>query len=564
MNRILSVLIIIIIFVSCKIPVEKTVKKQNIYNEYTFFAKGHDKRIDIRWEPGPEQDDPSFDGYKIYYATESDPEDFQHRNTFDTNGVRKINIYSDWIDSNGVKHYYKVRVKTTDNEYDLYPLIASATTKAESDEEFLTGVQEATFRYFYDGGHPVSGLTRERYPWDNACTIGGTGMGLMAMPIGVERGFASRQDVAEHVLKMLRFLDDNADRFHGAWPHWLDGETGEAIFFMSSIRSDLVETAFLMEGILTVRQYFDGSNAVETEIRQIADSLWSEEGNCVEWEWFLNGSPNTLTWHWSPTEGFANSRPVVGFDETMMTYLLAIACPNEDHDIPVTAFKDGYCRGGGSPYTINTEYYGYIQYLANGGNTSAKGMPLFFTHYSFLGFDPRGKNDGNLQHGITYFNAFKYISLIDRAYCITDGGFAFPLWGLTASINPWGYGVQTPDSNNGTITPTAFIGAIPYVGEDSIETMRYVYDTYTWQIWGEFGFKDSFNPGQNWFPGDEYIGLGYNSEYYLAIDQGPIVIMIENYRTGLLWKLFMSHPDIQRLLDILRGAGWTITEQVYE
>ena len=539
-------------------------------NNDSLAAKGHDKRIDLRWDHCPEVNSPEFVGYKIYRSDSPDGQ-FTHWNTSEV--TRKINVAYDWVGYNDRTYYYKIIVKTTNAEYELHEgTIAWATTHNESDDEFLTGIQEPVFRYFYDGAHPVSGLTRERYPWDNSCTIGGGGFGLMAIIVGVERGFVSRENAAARVLKILNFLDNNTDRYHGAWPHWMDGETGESILFMHSLRGDLVETAFMMQGILTVHQYFNGDDDTETQIRQIADSLWREEGNCVEWRHYLVypiEDPKTLNWHWSLTQGFDNSRHVVGFDETMITYLLAIACPNTNHNIDVSCYKYGWARGGAGPetpwpYLEDDVWYGFRQYVATAGQKDKKGMPLFYTHYSFLGFDPRGKNDGIIDTGITYYDVFQNVSLIDNAYCQNDGGYnsySEHLWGLTASCNPFYplyYGFHCPYDNNGTITPSAFIGAIPYTGTTSINTMRYVYDTYTEQIWGDFGFKDAFNLEHNWFV-DQDDPLGC----YLAINQGPIIIMIENYRTQLLWKYFTSHPDIQNLITTLKANGWTIEDISY-
>lgn len=450
--------------------------------------------------------------------------------------------------------------------------IVSKTETISDYDNFFDQVQEATFRYFYDGAHPNSGMAMERYPFDDDCAVGGTGMGLMALIVGAERGFESRSDIAAHVLKILKFLDDpSTDRFHGAWPHWLDGNTGETKVTQWSPSgdktddgADLVETAFLMQGILTVNQYFTIDNTDENEIQQISDNLWSEEGNCVEWEHFLHyDSGNKLAWHWSLNWGWDMGDVIDGYNEAMIAYLLAIACPNTNHDIPVSKYKDGWARGGGEPYLDNNaKWYGYNQYIAKHGDLGRKGMQLFWFHYSFLGFDPRGKNDGIIPAGVTYYDVSRNNCLIDNAYCSTNPyeGYSSKVWGLTSSYDPisW-YSEHYIENDNGTISPTAALSSIVYTPSQSIAAMKEFYLTYGDNLWGRFGFRDAYNLDQSWY-----------SDGYLAIDQGPIIVMIENYRTQLLWKLFMSHWDIgdptnpNNLLKKLEAGGWVITDVTYD
>jgi len=215
--------------------------------------------------------------------------------------------------------------------------------------------------------------------------------------------------------------------------------------------------------------------------------------------------------------------------EAMMVYLLAIASPT--HPVPAALYENGWA--GNASYVNGKTFYGYKQWVGYD-----KGGPLFFTHYSFLGFDPRDKAD----QFCNYFDNNRNISLINRAYCADNphnySGYSALAWGLTASDDPWGYQAHSPTDDNGTITPTAAISAMPYVPEESIAALKHFYHEYGERLWGPFGFYDAFNINENWF-----------ADTYLAIDQGTIVPMIENYRSGLLWNYFMLNPEIQPMLE---------------
>ncbi|OQW96522.1 MAG: hypothetical protein BWK77_04375 [Verrucomicrobia bacterium A1] len=496
-------------------------------------AAGHDRRIDLRWRL-----DPKMDGYNIYAAA-SPTGPFTKLNS----SLHSVSVYSDFFGVNGRTNYYYVTAVKGSLESEPSAHV-SAASYAMTDEQLLTSVQEATFRYFWDYGHPFSGLTREGYGLaqehtPDTCAAGGTGFGLMAICVGAERGFVTRAEAAERVLRMLIFLDVSADRYHGAWSHWINGTTGETIpFFAEDNGGDLVETALLMEGILTCRQYFDSTNSVETEIRNRAGALWGG----VDWYWYLRRSEagyesnESLYWHWSPDYGWAVNLPIHGFNEGMIIYLLAIASPT--HPVPASCYYNGWAVGGDDWYANGKFFYNYLDRVGYD-----YGGPLFFTHYSFMGFDPRNKNDRYAD----YFENNRNISLINRAYCADNpkgfAGYSSLGWGLTASFNPWGYGAQQPgDGDNGTLTPSAALSAMPYTPAESIATLRHFYETYGPDIWGPFGFVDAFHVGTNWFaPG------------YIAIDQGPIVSMIENYRSQLCWNKFMANPEIQTALNAI---GW--------
>jgi hypothetical protein len=404
----------------------------------------------------------------------------------------------------------------------------SAAIKTMTDDDFLTMVQRATFRYFYDYAHPVSGLARDRIGGGNTVTIGGSGFGVSALLVGIERGFISRSQGVERMLKILNFLSNKADRFHGAFPHFLNGETGQVIpFSQYDDGGDLVETSFMIQGLLTARQYFNLSDSNEVTIRNLITSIW--EG--VEWTWYKQVAFSTfLYWHWSPDYGWQINMQLKGWNETMICYLLGIASPT--YKLPASMYYKGWASDPN--YTNGNTYYGYKLWVG-----PDYGGPLFFAHYSFLGFDPRFKKD----NFTNYFNNNRDHTLINRAYCIANpkgfSGYGENIWGLTASDDPFGYAAHEPYYlDNGTITPTASLSSMPYTPTESISMLKYIYRNYTSSLWGDYGFKDSFNPSQNWF-----------ASSYLAIDQGPIIDMIENYRTQLLWNNFMANPEIKSMID---------------
>jgi hypothetical protein len=492
-------------------------------------AVGHDSRIDLKWSFNT---DPNLEGYNIYRADSNDGP-FTKLN----DSVHTVSVYSDFFGENDRRYYYYVRSVAILEGGESEPSnIASAASYAMDDEQLLTSVQEAVFRYFWDYGHPVSGLAREGYELGHStdtCTSGGTGMGMMAMCVGADREFVTRAQAASRVLQILTFMEENAVRYHGAWSHWINGATGETKPFGEyDDGGDIVETSYVIQGMLTVRQYFDDPNDPnESEIRERATRMWEQ----VEWDWYLqHPDSEVLYWHWSPNYEWQLNHAVTGYNECMITYLLAIASPT--HPIPASCYYNGWA--GSADYVNGNTYYDYLQSVG-----PEKGGPLFFTHYSHLGFDPRDKSD----NFCNYFENSMNISFINRSYCIENpheyAGYSYLVWGLTACFNPWGYSAHSPTHDNGTIAPTAALSAMPYVPRESIATLKKFYYTYGEDLWGPFGFYDAFNLSQDWFaPG------------CVAIDQGPIVIMIENYRTQLCWNLFMANPEIQPMLNAI---GWT-------
>ncbi|PKP08137.1 MAG: beta-glucosidase [Bacteroidetes bacterium HGW-Bacteroidetes-4] len=408
-----------------------------------------------------------------------------------------------------------------------------------SDDSLLTLIQYHTFQYFWEGAELTSGLARERIHRDNdypqndqtVITSGGSGFGLMAILVGIERGFITRQQGLERFEKIVDYLEQ-ADRFHGAWPHWMYGETGKVKpFGKKDNGGDLVETAFLVQGLLAVRQYFAGGSEQERLLTEKINKLWLS----VEWDWYRKGGENVLYWHWSPEYEWEMNFPLEGYNECLITYVLAAASPT--HGIPAEVYHEGWARNG--QIKGETMQYGYKLNLKHNGAPDYGG-PLFWSHYSFLGLDPRYLSDAYTN----YWEHNKNHVMINYNYCVENPkqfkGYSENSWGLTASYSINGYAAHQPSEDLGVISPTAALASFPYTPEQSMRAARYFYDSLGSKLWGTYGFYDAFSEQYQWFP-----------QRYLAIDQGPIVVMIENYRSGLIWDLFMSAPEIQEGLKKL-------------
>jgi hypothetical protein len=394
------------------------------------------------------------------------------------------------------------------------------------DDALLELVQRQTFRYFWDFAHPVSGLARERSNLafgygPETVTTGGSGFGAMAIVTGAERGWTPRQDAVSRLLQMVRFLQ-RADSYHGILPHFLNGETGRTIpFSRKDDGGDLVETSFLIAGLLCARQYFDGMNAEERELRNRINWLWEE----AEWSWHTQGGRNVLYWHWSPNNGWSMNHEIRGWNECLITYVLAASAPR--YPIHPEIYHRGFADG--RAFRNGREFYDITLPLG-----PDYGGPLFLAQFSFLGLDPRGLADRYAD----YFQQNVAHTLINYEHCVRNPhgykGYGPDCWGLTSSDDPLGYRGHAPDNDSGVITPSAALSSFPYTPEHSMRALRHFHHRLGDRIWGEYGFFDAFSETHDWY-----------ASWHLAIDQGPIVVMIENYRTGLLWNLFMSCPEIQ-------------------
>jgi hypothetical protein len=398
-----------------------------------------------------------------------------------------------------------------------------------SDDKLMDLVQKQTFTYFWDFGHPVSGLSRERNSSGDIVTSGGSGFGIMAIVVASERQFITRKAAVDRLLKMTDFLLTKAERFHGAFPHWLNGNSGKTVAFSQKDNgADLVETSYLFQGLLTARQYFNRENDPSEKLltKQI-NQLWES----VEWSWFRKNNEDKLYWHWSPNYAWDMNMPIKGWNECMITYILAASSPT--FDIPKSVYTKGWANEGS--FKNGKSYYGIKLPLG-----PDKGGPLFFSHYSFLGLDPRGLED----EYANYWDQNVAHSKINYNYCVANPkgflGYGANCWGLTASDIQNGYTANEPNNDNGTISPTAALSSIVYTPLESLNALRFFYYKLGDKTWGNYGFIDAFNLSNFWF-----------ADSYLAIDQGPIIVMMENYRSGLLWKNFMAAPEVKSGLNKL-------------
>ena len=404
----------------------------------------------------------------------------------------------------------------------------------KEDQKIFDEVQKATFQYFWDGAEPNSGLARERFHVDNIypqndkniVTSGGGGFGVMALLVGIERGFITRAEGLARLDKILTFLE-TADRFHGAWPHWWNGETGKVKPFSKfDDGGDLVETSFMLQGLLCVRQYLANGTAQEKELARRADKLWRE----VDFNWYRNGK-NVLYWHWSPNFDWKMNFAVSGYNECLIMYVLAASSPT--HSVPAEVYHEGWAKNGAIQH--QTSKYGYTLQLKHNG-AEEYGGPLFWAHYSYLGLDPRNLKDKYAD----YWQECRNQALINYNWCVENkGGFegySADSWGLTSSYSIKGYAGHAPGikRDRGVIAPTAALSSMPYTPAESMAALKNWYLNKKEQLFGPYGFYDAFSDTEKWYP-----------KRYLAIDQGPIVVMMENYRSGLLWNLFMSCPEIK-------------------
>lgn len=402
----------------------------------------------------------------------------------------------------------------------------------KSDDDMLDYIQKIHLNYMWEGAEPTSGLARERvhldnnYPQNDAdvITTGGSGFGIAGLLVGIDRGFIDRPAGVARLQKIVDYLA-RADRFHGVWPHWLYGPTGKVKpFGQKDDGGDLVESSFLMTSLLCVRQYFNGGNAAERQLAQDIDRLWRE----MDFSWYRNSGKNVLYWHWSPNYGWEMNFPLEGYNECLITYILGASSPT--HPIPAECYHEGWARSGG--IKSDAAPYGYALRLKHNG-AEATGGPLFWAQYSFIGLDPCHLSD----RYANYWDVTRNHALSDYAYCVDNPkgfkGYGKDCWGLTASYSTVGYSAHAPNNDLGVITPTAALSSFPYTPTESMAALKGFWGKGTW-IWGKYGFYDAFSESSDW-----------TVPHYLAIDQLTIAPMIENYRSGLLWRLFMSCPEVK-------------------
>jgi exo beta-1,2-glucooligosaccharide sophorohydrolase (non-reducing end) len=508
-------------------------------------AKGYDRHIELQWDPP--RNSAGLARFVIYRSINGE--------NFEPIGIQLPGIYryEDFLGEPGIKADYKVSASDGDYRESSLSQPAGAYTRELSDDELLTMLQEACFHYYWEGADPHSGMAHEDLPGDDRIVAtGASGFGIGALIVGVDRGFITRKQGVERLTKIVDFLE-HAQRYHGVWSHFMDGSTGKtmAVFGMLDNGGDLVETSFLMQGLLAARQYFHGSTPEEQALYQRITHLWET----VEWDWYReNAQSDFLYWHWSPDWSYRIHHPLIGFNEVMITYLLAIASPT--HGVPASMYYTGWAsqseqaqsyRSGwgqtkdGSHYANGNSYYGIKLDVGVG-----TGGPLFFTHYSYFAFDPHALHDA---YTSSYFENNRNIALINRAYVIANPkhfpGYGPDAWGLTASDGPNGYVAHAPNAEDdqGTLTPTGALSSFPYTPEASMLALKHYYRDLGGPLWDIYGPRDAYNPGADWI-----------SPIYMGLNQAPIVVMIENYRTGIVWKSFMANPEIPAMLEKLGKA----------
>jgi hypothetical protein len=500
-------------------------------------VKAGERHFDLTWSNSPKSD---LLRYQIYRSSDGEK--------YVPVGIQQgqLNRFVDFVGEPPRKAYYRISAMDLSGNESPLSAAASAATRPFSDDELLDMVQEGCFRYYWEGAHPNAGMAIEILPGDeNLVAVGASGFGIMALIAGTERHFVTREQCAERLLKITRFLG-KADRFHGVWPHFLNGATGKVANYFGKYDDggDLVETAFLVQGLLAARQYFDRDNTAEREVRQTITDLWRG----VEWDWYRKGpTSDFLYWHWSPNYGWHISHPLVGWNETMIVYLLAIASPT--HPVPASMYYTGWAGQSdfavqyrqnwsrttqGDHYTNGSSFYGFKLDVGEG-----TGADLFFTQFSFMGFDPRDKHDRYTD----YFRNNRNIALINHAYCAQNPrnyvGYSADCWGLSAGINSGG-GRPLSRDDNGTICCSASVGSFAYTPKESMAALKHFYRDLGSKIWGIYGFHDGFNQTQNWF-----------DPIWMGLNQAVIVVMIENYRSGVVWKNFMANPEIQPALEAI-------------
>ena len=510
-------------------------------------ATGYDRHVELEWDAIESPGLARFVVYRSLDGASYSPVGMQ---------LPGIHRYEDFLGKAGVHADYKVAAADWQYRQSAFSGVASASTRDLTDDELLTMLQKACFQYYWEGSDPHSGMTHENIPGDDRIVAtGASGFGIMALMVGVDRGFITREEGVRRLTKIADFLA-HAKRYHGAWSHYMDGNTGQTmpVFGMYDNGGDLVETSFLMQGLLAARQYFHGPGADEQALYRSITQLWET----VEWDWYRETpSSNFLYWHWSPEWVFQIHHPLIGFNEVMITYLLGIASPT--HSVPASLYYSGWAgqsemaqsyRAGwsgtkdGDHYGNGHTYYGIKLDVGVG-----PGGPLFFAHYSFMGFDPHSLHD---RFTGSYFENNRNIALINHAYSVANpkhfGGYGENAWGLTASDGPDGYVAHAPDNADdlGTLTPTGALASFPYTPEASMAAFKHYYRDLGGQLWDIYGPRDAFNPSRNWI-----------SPIYMGLNQAPMVVMIENYRTGLVWKSFMSNPEIGVMLKKLEAVPST-------
>jgi len=482
-----------------------------------------DQSVILHWNPNSET---NLAGYNVYRSLNgAGPFVLQNSSLLTSLGFCDLNV------SDGQAYFYEVTAVTANSQTSLpSSVISTVPNSFASDDAFLDYVQQANFDYFWYEANPANGLIPDRTANGSACSIAAVGFGLTAIGVGIDHGWISRtQGVARVLTTLNTFLQkpqgSNSSGmigYKGWFYHFLDMNT--ALRAPNSEVSS-IDTALLLSGILYSKQYFNGTNSDETNLRLLADTIF----NRLDWTWMSRGT-NAVSMGWFPSGSFVGNN-WLGYDEGMIIYLLGMGKTNS----PLPASSWSYWTSG---YTWATNY----------GAAYVPFPPLFGYQYSHCWVDFRHIADGYMNsHNCTYFENSRRATRAQLAYCVANPshwpGYSSNVWGLTACDDPYvGYeahGAPPAQNDDGTIAPTAPGGSMAFTPEYSLPTLQYLYGNYRTNLWTANGFRDAFNlRNAPWYDTDE-----------LGIDQGPIVIMIENYRTQRVWKLFMQNAEIQRGLQ---------------
>ncbi|MDM7914397.1 MAG: glucoamylase family protein, partial [Candidatus Eisenbacteria bacterium] len=419
------------------------------------------------------------------------------------------------------------------------PANGSLANGALTNEALLDTLQRTAFDFFWNEANPANGLIKDRSTPGSACSIASVGFGLSAILIGIDHGWITRDEGRARILTTLETFwngpqgtaPDGMIGYKGLFYHFLDMNTATRTW---DCELSTIDSALLFAGILDAREYFTTDDPVDVQVRTLADSLYYR----ADWNFFRNGNPGILM-GWRPGTGFAGFGQWVGYNEAMILYILAIGSPT--HPVPASSWN-----------TWTSGYHWQTQY----GYTYVIFPPLFGHQYSHCWIDFRYIQDAHMRgRGITYFENSRRATLAQRNYCIANPfghiGYGANLWGITACDGPDGYaahGAPPPQNDDGTIAPTAPAGSIPFTPDESLAVLQNLYDNYRAMLWGPYGFRDAFNLDRGWWDTD-----------YIGIDQGPIVLMIENYRTGAVWERIERNGDVQWGLHL---AGFDVATGV--
>lgn len=490
-----------------------------------FVVTGYDSHAELNWEH-------PLTGlsYRIYAS-------FDGGQTFGVRAETIENSFMDFVPEIGKNKSVIYRVVATIQNKESEPIEKTVEVRDFTDDELLDMVQEYSFRYFWEGAHQATGMALERSNGSGQIAASGaTGFGLMAMIVAHEREYRPVEEVKERIIMILDFLE-TCDRHHGAWSHWYNADTKKTQpFSPGDDGGDMVETSFVAQSLIALKHCFSGSDTKSTQIREKADQLWKE----IDWSWYRQNGQNTIYWHWSPNYNFEKNMQVRGWNEALITYVMAASSPT--HGVPKEVYIQGWAKNG-NMVNHNRSYYGYDINLAHNW-----GGPLFWIHYTHHGINPHGLKDEYADYWQEHVNTAKIHYEYAKDNPLNFENYSENCWGLTASDDPDGYTAHKPmDNDNGTVSPTAALASMPYTPGESIKALKYFYRERGSELFGKYGPYDAFNDSRDWI-----------KESYIGIDQGPIIIMIENHRTGLLWNNVMKDADVQAGLDML-GFQYEIT-----